>query len=302
MLDVYPLCLGTNTFGWTSTPGESFAVLDEYVEAGGNFIDSADSYSAWASGNSGGESELIIGQWLAKGADRSNIVIATKVGKAPGRTGLSAGTIKDAVEDSLRRLGTDYIDLYYAHAEDLDVPVEESVAAFTELVDEGKIRYVGLSNHSPERIRQWMEIAPAKAKPVALQPHYNLVCRQDFEEKLLPLAKEYDLAVMPYFSLAAGLLTGKYQGKGLEGERAGMVGAYQGNGVAKSVDALIEIAHSHNVEPAAIAIAWLLAQDTVTAPIASARVPSQLPPLLEGVTIVLSSEENTRLDEVSRGL
>ncbi len=300
-LDVYPLCLGTNTFGWTSTPEESFAVLDEYADAGGNFLDTADVYSRWGKGNQGGESEEIIGQWWQKGGRRDQVVLATKTGKLAPNTGQSRQSVRRAVEESLRRLRTDRIDLLYAHAEDPENPVDPGI--YEELRSEGKIRYYGLSNHSADAVRSCVLRAETAGVPgpVALQPHYNLLERAQFEQELRPIAAEYSLAVMPYFSLAAGLLTGKYsQNEALTGERAQMVSSYLGPGTWDVVEAVRSIADGHNVEPAAVAIAWLLAQPTVTAPIASARTAGQLSALFEGVSIVLSESELERLDRLSR--
>ena len=301
-LDVYPLCLGGNTFGWTATVEESRAVLNEYVDAGGNFIDTADVYSEWKEGNAGGESEAIIGDWSKGRGNRADLVIATKVAKLSSAAGLSAANIKKAVDASLKRLNTDYIDLYYAHEEDHSVPVEESIAAFDDLVQAGKIRYVGLSNFASDSIHKWMVLAPERSAPIALQPHYNLVFRAEFEDGLCPVAEQYDLGVMPYFSLAAGLLTGKYQADSPSGARAAAVTRHTSAQSERTVATLTKIAGDHNTEPAAIAIAWLLAQPTVAAPIASARTVSQLPALLEGVTIALEKDELQRLDAVSAGL
>lgn len=302
-LEIYPLCLGGNTFGWTTDQPASFEVLDEYVGRGGNFIDTADSYSVWIPGNQGGESESIIGSWIAERSNRDQIVIATKVAQLPTRAGLSAPNIAAAAEDSLRRLHTDYIDLYYAHVEDTSVPVEESVQAFADLQSAGKIREVGLSNHSPERVRQWVEAADrlGVSRPVALQPHYNLVKRDDFEAKLAPIAEEFDLAVVPYYSLASGLLTGKYRpGEPLTGSRAAVVQTYINDSTEQVLNTLFEVAQAHGATPASVAIAWLLAQPTVAAPIASASRPAQLEALFHGVSLELSSEELDLLDHVSR--
>ena len=302
-LEIYPLCLGGNTFGWTTDQPASFEVLDEYVGRGGNFIDTADSYSVWIPGNQGGESESIIGSWIAERSNRDQIVIATKVAQLPTRAGLSAPNIAAAAEDSLRRLHTDYIDLYYAHVEDTSVPVEESVQAFADLQSAGKIREVGLSNHSPERVRQWVEAADrlGVSRPVALQPHYNLVKRDDFEAKLAPIAEEFDLAVVPYYSLASGLLTGKYRpGEPLTGSRVAVVQTYINDSTEQVLNALFEVAQAHGATPASVAIAWLLAQPTVAAPIASASRPAQLEALFHGVSLELSSEELDLLDHVSR--
>lgn len=307
-LDVYPLCLGGNTFGWTTDWSQSYRVLDEYFEAGGNFVDTADAYSAWATGNQGGESETILGEWLAARGNREQIVLATKVGKFPGLQGLEATTIARAAEESLRRLQTDYIDLYYAHAEDLTVPIEESVEAFEKLREAGKIRQIGLSNHSPERIEEWMMMADrlGVARPIALQPHYNLLKRQEYEVRLRPLAERFDLGVMPYYSLAAGLLTGKYEtADQVAGDRVRMVKSYlraTPDDVFAAVRTVRQVAEAHNVEPSAIAIAWLLHQPTITAPIASARTPAQLAPLLEGVSVVLAEPELAALNQATTTL
>ncbi len=290
-LDTYPLCLGGNTFGWTSTRDQSWAVLDDYCDAGGNFIDTADAYSAWVPGNEGGESETIIGEWLAQGhRQRGDLVIATKVGKWASQPGLAAANIVSAVEGSLRRLQTDYIDLYYAHAEDPNTPLEETQAALAQLIEAGKIRAIGLSNFSAETLAAWPW--GEGVDPVALQPHYNLLSREPYETELRPLVVEHGLAVMPYYALAGGLLTGKYDLQApLTGDRAATVERYVGSGTEQKLANLRAVADEHNVEPAAVAVAWLSAQPTVTAPIASARVPEQLPPLLEGISIVLSDED-----------
>lgn len=303
-IDVYPLCLGTNPFGWTASAQDSFAVLDAYTAGGGNFIDTADSYSAWVEGNSGGESETIIGQWMSERGNRHNLVLATKVAKWEGAQGLSASAIQRGITESLRRLQTDYVDLYYAHAEDLSVDIEETVSAFAKLQQEEKIREVGLSNHSPERIREWIETAKRLGvpQPVVLQPHYNLVYRADFEGKYRDLAAKYGLSVVPYYSLASGLLAGKYkQGADITGPRAGTVSGYASEAAFRVVEAVRDIAASHNVEVSSIAIAWLLAQPTVIAPIASARVAEQVPALLEGASVVLSKEELQELNDLSAG-
>lgn len=313
-LDVYPLCLGGNTFGWTADTSQSFAILDEYADSGGNFVDTADVYSAWADGNAGGESEVIIGQWLQERGKRDELVIATKVGKLAPNDNLSAPAIRAAAEASLRRLGTEHIDLYYAHAEDPHTPLEETVQAFADLTAQGKIRYVGLSNFSPGQIRRWMGVADqlGAPRPVALQPHYNLLYRKTFETTERPVAEEYDLSVMPYFSLASGLLTGKYRGQNIIGQqiagpRSEMIRAYlttkaDEEAAEATVEALCQIAEEHNVEPSAIAIAWLLEQPAVCAPIASASKVGQVPPLLEGATLGLDLEEISRLDHLSARL
>lgn len=306
-LTVQPLSLGTNTFGWTSSAEESHAVLDAFTASGGDFLDTADSYSAWAPGNRGGESETIIGQWLAKGgaARRDGVVIATKVAQHPAFPGLSAANVAAAAEASLTRLGTDRIDLYYAHQEDPDTPIADSVAAFGALQRAGKIRAVGLSNFSAESVGAWIAAADEQGvpRPVALEPHYNLVHRVDFEDALRPTAEQFGLSVMPYWGLAGGLLTGKYRSAAdidrLGGARADTVRGYASDQAFLVVAALRDIASTHGVEPAAVALAWLAAQPTVTAPIASARTVEQLPALLASLTLGLSADELSTLTTLS---
>ena len=304
-LTVFPLALGGNTFGWTSDEGSSRDVLDAFVSGGGDLIDTADSYSAWAPGNSGGESESIIGRWMADRGNRSDVVIATKVSQHPEFRGLSATNVAAAADASLARLGTDYIDLYYAHFDDENTPLEETVAAFDALVTEGKVRYIGISNFSAERVSEWVGIARRNgfAAPVALQPHYNLVHRSDFEKQLAPVAERAELGVLPYFGLAAGFLTGKYRTTADLGQSNRGAGAKdyltdEGLGV---VSALATIADARGVAIASVALAWLLARPTVVAPIASARTLAQLPDLLEGARLELTGSEITLLDEASAG-
>lgn len=303
-LDVYPLCLGGNPFGWTANESDSRAVLDEYADAGGNFLDTADVYSAWQEGSSGGESETIIGSWL-RSHKRDEVVIATKVAKLPGHRGLSDKNVRECVEASLSRLQSDYIDLYYAHEFDPNVALEESVAVFASIQQEGKIREIGLSNFTAQQVRDWMAEAERQnvKAPVAIQPAYNLVWRRSFESSLEAVVKEYDLGVIPYWSLASGLLTGKYQSEAdICGAREGSLRRQASPKAFKVINVVREIAAEHNVEPASIAIAWLLTRPVVTAPLASARVAHQVPPLLEGVTLTLTDEDVIRLDELSKGL
>lgn len=305
-LDVLPLSLGGNTFGWTSDEDTSRSVLDAFTAAGGNFIDTADVYSAWAEGNSGGESETILGRWLAGRGDRQDLVIATKVSQHPEFQGLSASTIAAAADASLSRLQTDTIDLYYAHFDDADTPLEESLGALDALVTAGKVRYVGISNYSAERIEEWMSIVEANgfAAPVALQPHYNLVHRTDFERDLAPLAEKHSLGVIPYSSLASGFLTGKYRTReDLEGAARGQAaGGYLNDAGLAVIAELRDIATAHDVAPASVALAWLRGRPTVVAPIASARTTDQLAALLDAVALELTDEEVTRLDSVSEGI
>ena len=301
-LDVAPLCLGGNTFGWTSDREQSLAVLDAFTGGGGNFVDTADSYSAWVPGNQGGESETIIGEWLARRGRRDDIVVATKVAQHPLFPGLAPDNVIRAANASLSRLKTDHIDLYYAHQEDPKTPVEESVASFASLQKEGKIRHVGLSNFSATAVDAWVDAADEQGvpRPVALQPHYNLVHRSDFEKGLRATAEKYHLGVMPYWALASGLLTGKYHSEAdIAGARSDMVGRYATPEAFAVVEAVREISAIHGVEPTSVALRWLALQPTVVAPIASARTLAQVQPLLESLDLTLTSEEVTALDRVS---
>ncbi|MCI1217440.1 MAG: aldo/keto reductase [Bifidobacterium crudilactis] len=302
-IDIYPLVLGGNTFGWTSDEKTSREVLDEFVSAGGNLIDTADVYSAWAPGNSGGESEIVLGRWLTARAKRDDVLIATKVSQHPQYQGLSADNVEAAANESLLRLGTDYIDLYYAHFDDEKTPLEETVAAFDKLVKEGKVRAIGISNYSADRIRQWFDIARANdfTLPVALEPHYNLVTRKNYEENLLPVAQQENLAVFPYFALASGFLTGKYRTEeDLKGkQRSGMVKDYFTPAGLEVVAELDRIAKAREVSIATVSLAWLRHQPQIAAPIASARIPEQLPALLESTKLTLSEEELAKLNDVS---
>lgn len=301
-LEVLPLNLGGNTFGWTSDRETSFAVLDAFVAAGGSFIDTADAYAAWAEGSEGGDSETVLGEWFEARGNREEIVLATKVGAKPSRTGLSAANVEAALDESLERLRTDRIDLYYAHYDDEAVSIEEQVRIADGLVRSGRVRHLGLSNYSPERMREWFEVATREGLtvPVAIQPHYNLLARAAYEQDYAPIAREFDAAVMPYFSLASGLLTGKYRTKeDLEGRaRKGMVEDNLTEDALAVVDVLTEVAATHDAEPASVAIAWLLAKGT-TAPIASASTPEQLPALLAGTALELSAQDVAALDEAS---
>jgi aryl-alcohol dehydrogenase-like predicted oxidoreductase len=296
-LDVFGLCLGGNVFGWTADEEQSFAVLDAYAAAGGNFIDTADSYSHWVPGNSGGESETIIGRWLTARANRDSIVIATKVGHDRD---LRRQVILDGAQRSLERLQADRIDLYYAHNDDPNTPFEESLGAFGELVRDGKVRHIGASNFSGERLSEALEVAEREGLPafVAAQNEYNLVSR-DYERDPRPLVASSGLACVPYYGLASGFLTGKYRaGAGaIDSPRAQGAGAHLDEHGLAVLAALDEVAAAHAVSQAAVALAWLAAQPTVAAPIASARNVEQLDELLPFVTLTLNSAE---LDALSR--
>jgi aryl-alcohol dehydrogenase-like predicted oxidoreductase len=311
-LDVFPLNLGGNVFGWTADERTSHDVLDAFVAGGGDFVDTADVYSVFAEGNAGGESEAIIGSWLAKRGRRDDVVIATKVSAHPDRQGLARANIIAAAEDSLRRLGTDHIDLYYAHYDDPSVPLEETLSAFDELVRSGKVRYIGGSNYSPERIAEVLSVQDREgwARWVALQPEYNLVERTEYEDGgRRALAEREGLAVLPYYALAKGFLTGKYRHaadaaessytRGAAALRSVGAAAYLDDRGRRVLAALDEVAASHDVPVTAVSIAWLAAQPTVAAPVASARTVDQLGPLLTGARLQLSTGELAALTEAS---
>jgi aryl-alcohol dehydrogenase (NADP+) len=300
-LDVFGLCLGGNVFGWTADREASFAVLDAYAAAGGNFVDTADVYMAGVPGNSGGESETIIGEWLAARGNRDAIVVATKVGKLAGLDNLRAETIRKAADDSLRRLGVDHIDLYYAHFDDTGTPLAETLGAFGELIDAGKVRAIAASNYSGARLAEALETAEREGLPryVALQPHYNLMER-DYESDQKAVCEREDVACFPFYALAKGFLTGKYRpgGEDVDSVRAEGAKAYLDERGEKMLAALDEIAAAHDTEVAAVAVAWLRQQETVLAPIASARNTEQLGPLIASVALTLSDDELSRLSAV----
>ncbi len=302
-LDVFPLSLGGNVFGWTADRDTSLAILDAHAAGGGDFIDTADSYMASAPGNVGGESETIIGEWFASRGSRDATVLATKVSRHPQFRGLGTATIAAAADASLARLQTDRIDLYWAHYEDPETPLEETVEAFDALVRAGKVRYLGLSNFEPATIGRYLEIADAHgwARPVALQPHYNLLHRNDVEENWMPLAEREHLSLVPYYALASGFLTGKYRSKSdFEGSvRAPAASKYVSPQGLAIVDALEQIGHDHGVSIATTALAWLVAKPTVVAPIASASRVEQVADLVAVGGVSLPAEEVARLDEVS---
>ncbi|GGQ99001.1 NADP-dependent aryl-alcohol dehydrogenase [Streptomyces flaveolus] len=302
-LEVFPLALGGNVFGWTADQDTSFAVLDAYTAAGGNFVDTADSYSAWVEGNSGGESETLIGKWLAARGNRADVVIATKVSQHPEYPGLSAANIKAAADASLRRLGTDHIDLYYTHFDKPEVPVEEIIGALDELVRAGKVRHIAASNITAERLAASLEFSDREglARYVALQPHYNLVSRDTYEGELRDLAERAGLAAVPYYALASGFLTGKYRpGTAVDSPRAGGAAKHLESERGRRVlTVLDEISEAHGVPVATVALAWLAAQPTVAAPIASARTVQQLPALLGVADLELTEAEVLRLTEAS---
>lgn len=301
-LDVFPICLGGNVFGWTAAEAESFEVLDAYAAAGGNFVDTADVYSAWAPGNSGGESEEILGRWMALRGCRDRIVVATKVGKLSGLRGLSPATVRRAAEDSLRRLRTDRIDLYYAHADDPATPLEETLAAFDALVREGKVRHVAASNYSASRLAEALAVSDREglARYVALQPHYNLVHRSDYEGEPQALCVREGLACFPYYALASGFLAGKYRpGRAVESVRSAAAARHLDETGLRVLATLDAIASERATTVAAVALAWLLGRPGVAAPIASARNTEQLAGLLPAAALSLLPGEESRLDEAS---
>lgn len=301
-----PLVLGTNVFGWTTDEQGSHHVLDSFVEHGGTMIDTADGYSHWVDGHSGGESETIIGNWLRQGGNRESVQIATKVSTHPDFTGLAPINIMRAVDASLTRLGIDTIDLYYAHYDDPDTPIVETAAAFSELKRAGKIRHIGLSNYTAERAAEWMNACRKEhlELPVALQPHYNLVERDYESNGLKALAEAEGLQVFPYYGLARGFLTGKYRSKndlhaaGASPRAAQALHYLDAHG--KEVLAVLDtVAEARGVTVAAVALAWLRQQPTVTAPIASAKNAGQLQGLRESMQLTLTKEEVTDLNRAS---
>ena len=303
--EVPVICLGGNVYGWTLSEIEAFKQLDAALDAGLNFVDTADLYSRWVPGNKGGESEAIIGRWFAKTGKRKSVILATEVGMeiSVDKKGLKPAYIRQPVEDSLQRLQTDYIDIYQAHKDDSETPLEETLAAFNGLLKQGKIRYIGASNFSGARLTEALEASRKNgfASFISLQPHYNLVERHDYESDLLPVVEKYQLGVIRYFSLAAGFLTGKYRSKQDTGTaaRGAMVQKYLNEWGFAVAAALDEVAHVHASTPARVALAWLLAQPGITAPIASATNEKQLADLVEATNLKLDSGWIQKLDAVS---
>lgn len=304
-MEVAPLAFGGNVFGWTADEPTSFRLLDAFTAAGGNLVDTADVYSNWVPGNSGGESESILGRWLAKNGNREKVLVATKVGKpmGPGRSGLSKSYILRAAEDSLRRLRTDRIDLYQAHEDDPAAPQEETLEAYSQLIRQGKVRAIGASNFTPKRLEESLETGARLGLPVycSLQPRYNLYDRAEFERELLPLCLANGLGVIPYFSLASGFLAGKYRtGKDLAGRaRGGFVKGYLNERGFRILDALDRVASEHRASLAAVALSWLIARAGITAPIASATTPGQLHDLTEAMRLELDPDSIQLLDDAS---
>ncbi|HEY5518268.1 MAG TPA: aldo/keto reductase [Cellulomonas sp.] len=301
-LEVFPLVLGGNVFGWTADEAATYAVLDAFAAAGGTMLDTADAYSAWAPGHTGGESETLIGRWLARRGRRDDVVIATKVSQHPSFRGLAAKNVRAAAQASLQRLGTDRIDLYYAHFDDASVPLEETAGAFSSLVDDGLVRYVAVSNYTPERLDEWMAVSDREGfhRPVALQPQYNLLER-GFEGALRESAERHGLGVLPYYGLARGFLAGKYRDGGapVDSPRAEAAARYLDDRGRLVLAALDEVAAAHQVPVASVALAWLRMQPTVVAPIASARTPGQLADLLASAALSLTPDEVAQLSAAS---
>ncbi len=305
-LEVAPFNLGGNVFGWTLDEKKSFEILDAFVEAGFNFVDSADMYSHWANGGVGGQSETIIGNWMKARSNRNDVVVATKVGGPIGASEIDSSRkhIMEGVEKSLKRLQTDYIDLYYLHYDDGKTPVEETLTAFAELIKSGKIKYIAASNISPERLKESLEFSERNNLPKyqALQPLYNLVERQDYETNYAPIAEAHHLSVFPYYALAAGFLSGKYRSqadfnKSPRGQGATKYLNEKGLNVLKALD---QIAEKHKTVPATVALAWLSAQPNIGGPIASATSVKQLHQLLSCTSLKLDSADLALLDQVSK--
>ena len=293
-LVVHPLCLGGNVFGWSADEAQSHSVLDAYAGHGGNFIDTADVYSEWKEGNTGGDSEKIIGTWMKARGNRSEMVIATKVAKYSRRPGLSAKNIIAACEESLERLQSDYIDLYYSHEDDDKVSLEETMGAYAQLIAQGKVRYIAASNFSPSRLQEALKFSEENSLPsyIAVQEHYNLMVRKAFELEMSPILAENAISCIPYFGIARGFLTGKYRpGIAVESVRAGGVGDYTNDKGFTVIAALDEISKAHSSSLAAIALAWLRANPTVSAPIASARTVNQLEEIIEIVELTNAEVE-----------
>lgn len=299
-LSVYPLCLGSNVFGWTADASQSTAVLNSFSELGGNFIDTADVYSEWVAGNKGGESETIIGNWMKSRGNRHQFVIATKVAKLSTRAGLRPENIIAACNDSLKRLQTDHIDLYYSHHDDKDVPIAETLGAYQTLINEGKIGYIGASQYSGARLQEALDITEKENLPryICLQDQYNLMERNPFESEQAAVLKKNNLSAITFYGVARGFLTGKYRaGITVDSLRASGVTEYQSEKGYAIVDALDEIAKNHNSAISAIALAWLRANPQISTPIASARTVEQLHEIMQ--LVVLSSEEVNSLNLIS---
>lgn len=304
-LMVSPLCLGGNVFGWTADEVTSFKVLDAYADAGLNFIDTADVYSTWVPGHKGGESEAIIGKWMKARGNRDRLVIATKVGSEMGqnRKGLSKSYIRSAVETSLQRLQTDYIDLYQSHRDDLDTPQQETLGAYEELIRDGKVRAIGASNFTAARLKEALEISAELGLPryESLQPKYNLSDRAEYETDLESLCRKEEIGVIPYYGLASGFLTGKYRSEVDFGKsvRGGRMAAYLDDRGKRILAALDAVSARKDATPAQVALAWLMARPGITAPIASATGMEQIRDLVKATEVRLDKDDIAQLDRAS---
>jgi aryl-alcohol dehydrogenase-like predicted oxidoreductase len=303
-LSIAPLAFGGNVFGWSVDEQRSFELLDAFVDAGLNLIDTADVYSAWAPGNRGGESETIIGKWLKRSGKRDRVVIATKVGKWNEHPGLSPMNIRQAVEGSLKRLQTDHIDLYQSHADDATVPLHETLGAFAQLIAEGKVRAIGASNYGADRFAEALKVSKEHKLPryESLQPEYNLVSRTVYEQELEPLIREENIGVINYYALASGFLSGKYRSEAdlsKSSARGGSVKKYLNVRGLNVLAALDEIAAAHKATVAQVALAWLMARPGITAPIASATSVEQLQELVGAVKLSLAAHEIKALNQSS---
>ena len=303
-LSIAPLAFGGNVFGWSADERRSFELLDAFVDAGGNLIDSADVYSAWAPGNHGGESEAIIGRWLKQSGKRDQIVIATKVAKWAEHPGLSPINIQQAVDGSLKRLQTDHIDLYQAHEDDASIPLAETLGAFARLIEAGKVRVIGASNYGADRFADALAVSKQHGLPryESLQPEYNLVSRTGYEKELEPLIREENIGVISYYALASGFLSGKYRSDAdlaRSSARGGAVKKYLNPHGLQVLAALDAIAAAHQATPAQVALAWLIARPGLTAPIASATSVEQLHELLGATSLQLGHDEIAQLDLAS---
>jgi aryl-alcohol dehydrogenase-like predicted oxidoreductase len=304
-LFVYPIAFGGNVFGWTADEKRSFEILDGFTDAGFNFIDTADVYSAWIQGNCGGESETIVGNWMSQKKNRDKIILATKVGApmGPDKKGLSKKYIFQAVEDSLKRLKTDYIDLYQSHYDDPDTPIQETLEAYHQLIKEGKVRWIGASNLSPERLTESLEIAKKLNLPKyqTLQPEYNLYQREGYEKNYEQIVLDNGLGTINYYALASGFLTGKYRSEEdlSKSQRGRAVKNYLNERGVKILKALDEVSEQYSADQASIALAWLIARPSITAPIVSVTSLAQLEDLKKAATLKLNIEDIAILDEAS---
>jgi aryl-alcohol dehydrogenase-like predicted oxidoreductase len=304
-LEVSPICLGGNVFGWTADEPTSFSILDEFVGAGFNFIDTADVYSRWVPGHKGGESETVLGNWFKRSGNRKKVILATKVGieLAPEKKGLSKAYILREVEDSLQRLQTDYIDLYQSHIDDASVPLEETLEAYDQLIKQGKVRAIGASNYSAERLAEAVKVSKEHGLPKyeSLQPHYNLYERASFEQDLESLCLKERIGVIPYFALASGFLTGKYRSENdlAKGPRGQMVKKYLDERGFRILAGLDQVAGKLHSTPGKVAIAWLMERPSITAPIASATNVEQLKDLVDAANLQLDADSIKTLNEAS---